>query len=222
MNEAARNLVLTPSLSLRGVLCLVGSNPYWTGSTMFRLQEFYESKFEELRGQVFAFETAMDLYAKPSGEFDYAASWLGFNVPGYVVEEFFRRYRGLLSAKESHLYGLIQRERPGSRYYLIGTHEGQDPAYLHHELAHAAFYLDGKYQKDMLDLILNMDVEDRRGIEKWFRSEGYHDDDAIFLDEIQAYLSTNTKEESLRTFKFYPHVSKKFVQYYREYFRLDI
>lgn len=218
MKRPEQNLGMTPGFVLPGLLHLTASNSYWLGMAMFRVQEFYESKHDSIRGQVFSFETAMDMYAKPSGVFDYADQWSAFNVPGEVVDSFFVKYHGMLTEKEQFLRSLINTYRMEStRYYLIGTVNGAHPGYLKHELAHAAFYLDPAYRKTMTDLVKRIPARDRARMGKSLTDEGYSV--SVHVDELQAYLATDTKSDNVEMFGYHPACSGRFRDAYKAYFR---
>jgi hypothetical protein len=213
MVNPAEHLGLYPVFSMPGLLRLTGSSPYWVGMTMFRLQEFYESKHEELRDQFFTLERAIDLYSADKGLFDYPQEWLGFNVPGWCVDKFFTLFRDHLSEKERHLEKLVDLNRQTPQYYLIGCAETVDPAYVRHEMAHAAFYLDETYRDKMTKLVDSLNEKDQQAFTEWFQSETYHGD--VFVDECQAYLSTNSDEENR---KLFPKMSPAAVKPFRDYF----
>lgn len=210
--SAEKNLTMAPSLVLPGVLNLLGSSPYWIGMTMFRLQEYYEGR-DELRGKVFSFETAMDLLAEPGGRFTYADDWQGFNVPGHIVDEFFARFYGTLSAKEARLHQLIQTNRCADRFYVIGV-SAQTPysGYVDHELAHAAYYLDDAYREKMDAFTRALPSETFHRACGVLRKDGYAD--VVHWDEIQAYFATGSASE-YKEFK----VTREQVDPYRKFLK---
>lgn len=198
--EPKGNIGVIPHFAIPGLLMMTGASPYWVGMTMFRIQEFYESKHSQLRRKCFSLETAMDLYAKPSGIFDYADQFHGFNVPGHILDEFARLYslhREPLTQKERCLYEFIKLNLDRNKtpkYYLIGVSKDSDPRLLAHEICHARYYLDQNYHDLMEEKISAIPARDWEIIAKYLDDNSYHRD--VFRDEAQAYLSTNSKKES--------------------------
>lgn len=212
MLNADKALTMAPSLEIPGVLTLIGASAYWTGMAMFRLQEYYEGR-DELRGKVFSFETAMDVLAKPGGQFTYAADYQGFNAPGHVVDEFFERYRGMLTAKESRLQQLIAQNRTSIIYYLIGINvQNGYSGYLKHELAHAAYYLDRDYKAAMDTLTRALPEQTRKHAFEVLRKDHYAEH--VHWDELQAYFATGSAAENAEF-----EVSKEQIAPYRKYLR---
>jgi hypothetical protein len=170
--------------------------------TFIRLQEFYESPFKDIRGRYFTLERYMDRYANENGNFTYPTDWNGFNVPGNVVRDFFDPYTFNfaydMSKKEYLLYHELlnldligPKSNPKKKFYLLGTHtekgEEKNEA-LDHELAHAFWYLDSRYQraqKENLGTLSKTATVQIHSALKWL---GYTEE--VFQDETQAYLST--------------------------------
>ena len=212
VSTADKALTMAPSLVIPGVLNLLGASPYWVGMTMFRVQEYYEGK-DELRGKVFSFETAMDVMAKPTGAFTYAEDYQGFNVPGHILDEFFIRYRGMLTAKESRLQQLIAENRTSTVYYLIGVSvQNEYSGYVDHELAHAAYYLDSDYKAIMDGFTRALPEETRQRAYTVLRKDRYADH--VHWDEIQAYFATGSVAENADF-----GVTKKQIEPYRKFLK---
>jgi hypothetical protein len=175
---------------------------YWLADTFLRMQEFYESPFEEIRGQYFDLETYMDLYAKEFGNFTYHSDWGGFNIPGESVREFFHRFpHAVLTRKEIKVKDflfqndLLLKPYSQEKFYVVGA---IDYNVFKHEMAHAFYYLDSDYREE-----INSELE-YIGMEKYlkFRNEllekGYCSN--AVLDEMQAYLVTSTVQEFEKKF----------------------
>ena len=62
--------------------------------SLVRIQEFYESPSDDIRGKYFTLERFIDYWSKEMGEgvFDYPAKWNGFNFPGAVLIDWMERY----------------------------------------------------------------------------------------------------------------------------------
>lgn len=157
-----------------------------------RLQEFYESPHEEIRGKFFTLDKFKEVYSRDSGgNFTYYTDWHGFNVPGHIVREFFSLFAGHLSYDEKWLqervFGL-------DNFYLIGSHEGSDKEdALDHELVHATWYLDDEYREKALALVMTfLETHTGQKLARTLRSWGYGDN--TLFDEINAYMSTTGRQ----------------------------
>ena len=180
-------------------------NQYEMTSTMARMQEFYESPYQEIRGKYFTLDKFMDIYTKNNKKsvFTYFTDWMGFNIPDKVVRKFLVKYLFRLREKEINLLKQIPLFMllGFQKFYLIGTAEDAD---VEHEMAHAFFYLNYDYQFEMVDLISKLSA---KKLAYWFNhleKKGYCKE--VFYDEIQAY-SIDKGE-------------KKFKEVYNRYFKL--
>lgn len=171
----------------KGVVHVRSPNQAALCETFVRMQEFYESPFNDIRGHYFTLDYFKGRYS-PSGPFTYYDDWHGFNVPGHVVEAFFANFPDL-TANELMLRGAVA---GFDKFYLIGSHEGDDlEDALDHELVHATYYLDEDY-KVAADRAVAMFKGDApftygkfyRLLKEW----GY--DDSTMDDEANAYLAT--------------------------------
>jgi hypothetical protein len=159
-------------------------NQYELTSTFLRLEEFYESSFENIQGKHFTLEEFMDTYAKQYGNFTYTSDWNGFNVPSNVIRKFFTIFWLDLLVKEKHLFTIISPIlNDHADFYLIATHKNDS---LSHEIAHGYYYLDENYRNSMNTLIDS--YEHKINLEKCLEEKGYNKQ--VVPDEIQAYLAT--------------------------------
>jgi len=162
---------------------------YLLAATFMRLQEYYESPLRGFHGRRFTHEQYMDAYAAKYGNFTYTVDWTGFNVPGNIVVRFFSLFRDL-SRKETALHEamLPVMERWGDRFYLVGSMSG-DPDTLKHEMAHAFYYLDQGYKREMDAITAGWLQADsfRQAIAR----KGYRM--SVAKDETQAYMATSPK-----------------------------
>lgn len=166
------------------ILLLVAKDQYELTSTFVRLQEFYESPYLNIRGQKFTLEEFMDAYAKDHNGFTYFTDWTGFNVPGHIVNEFYNT-QSLFSKKELNLWRLINSsvDITNTKYYIIGVVEG-DIAAIIHEVAHALYYLNPSYNKEIRVLAEGYEKKNPNKVKKMLK-QGY--DMLFIIDEIQAY-----------------------------------
>jgi len=189
---------------LPGIYHIKFPNQYGLTSTFMRLQEFYESSFEEIRNQYFTVEQYMDRYAQEFGNFMYFSDWNGFNVPGDVISRFFRKFSNIksrhtyqyLTIKEKRLLKLVlPLIQSDTNFYLIATHKDQD---LQHEIAHGFWYLNDKYQKAMMKLVSK--YEHVNEFKELLLKKGYGEN--VLDDEVHAYLTHGTKTYLKNQFKF--------------------
>jgi len=180
-------------------------NQYEMTSTMVRMQEFYESPYQEIRGHYFTLDKFMDVYTKNNKKsvFTYFTDWMGFNLPDKTIRKFIVKYLFRLREKEVNLLNKIPISMllGFKKFYLIATCHDDD---VEHELAHAYFYLNYDYQFEMVTLISKLSP---KKLEYWFNhltKKGYCKE--VFYDEIQAY-SIDKGE-------------KKFKEMYDRYFKL--
>ena len=120
---------------------------------MFRIQEFFESPHEHIKGKVFSVEDFLATYYAPGHEIDYFAYWGGFNVPKDVVDDFFNRYGDALTLREQALKHVW---RSSDYQYLIAVDVDDADNALEHELAHARYAIDEQYRNECADIVCNM------------------------------------------------------------------
>lgn len=168
---------------------------YEVTSTFLRMQEFYESPYKNIRGKYFTLEEYMDTYAADKGSFTYFEDWIGFNVPGNVVIDFYKTFSNdLLLQKEQDMKRiLISLQKEGKllddKFYLIGTYGTDDVSTMNHELAHGFYYLNTEYQEHVLSILQQVPEDKMSAMIDWLKKAGYAE--PMFLDEINAYLSTS-------------------------------
>lgn len=188
---------------------------YTETMTFIRLQEFYESSLSNIRGQYFTLEEFMDSYAKFKGNFTYCTDWSGFNVPGNVVLEFIELFQNCMwdntRKKEMLLIYTLERKVRNfdtGKFYVIATHKNED---LSHEIAHGLFYLRPSYRRAMEKLV-DFKNKNIKKLKRDLLKIGY--DKRFLVDEIQAYLSTDTwdKFEDIELINKFKKVFKRYTK----------
>jgi hypothetical protein len=159
-----------------GVFVVRFDTQYALASTFLRIQEHYESS--RFRNRVFSLEEYMDWYAERFGAFTYYQDWSGFNVPSTALAPFYEGRFAPLLRKEQRLLRLFERER--QPFYVIGIVDDGD---LEHELAHALFFTQPAYRREVRAAMRGYDTT---AIQKWLAGLGYHR--SVLLDEVHAYL----------------------------------
>ena len=156
-----------------------------------RFQEYYESHSDYFRNTDFEIEDYMKWYQndfKKSDIFTYGKDWSGYNIPSNILE------KCISGVKHPNNYDKIMfsivdtiRKQHQGKFYLIGTGI-LDKSTIDHELAHAMFYLNPDYKKEMLSLIQQIPKEYYDRMSDELKSFGYTE--GVIDDEIQAYIST--------------------------------
>jgi hypothetical protein len=205
-----------------GIYLYIFPNQFDLCSTFFRLQEFYESPIKKIRGKYFTYEQAIDAYAyldlerKETPEFTYFEDWNGFNVPGDVVLNFNFLFQDI-TKKEEKILNKIDYSK-AEDFYILGVVKGDEET-IQHEIAHAFYYLNKEYKKEMNNLLKQMPKRMRKRIEKELLSIGYCKQ--VLKDEIQAYLSTEIREGmiSIIDYTMYWHYLQKFKKTFKKYYK---
>jgi hypothetical protein len=175
----------------KGIYLLEIENSYDLAMTFCRVQEFYESSFEEIRGKNFTISQLMRLYSMKFGDgiFTYPIDWVGFNVPYKAIWNCYYEFQ-IVDANEyddfiQEIDDKIQLESP-NKYYLIGSPPNAKTT-IDHEVAHAFYFLNKKYKKAADTIIDSIYESSLKKMKKHLNSIGYSD--TVFKDEVQAYLS---------------------------------
>ncbi len=64
---------------------------------------------------------------------------------------------------------------------------------LLHEISHGMFYLNSEYKKEVTKLVKALPIKVKSVMERMLKNSGYTKQ--VFVDEINAYFSTSTKEQ---------------------------
>ena len=196
-------------------------NQYQLTSTLIRLQEYYESKFGNIKYKYFTLEDIIDVYSEDNGTFTYFGDWSGFNVPGKAVRSFYKKFfleHGDLTKKERELFDLIIKNifsyNKTNNFYIIAIYTRRD---INHEFAHAFYYLDKDYKIEINKLISKYKYKKEVG--KWLCRMKYSEEERE--DEMQAYLSTSSRSylTSLGFLKGWT-IPKEFKSCYQKYKKL--
>ncbi len=171
-------------------------NQYELTSTFIRLQEFYESQYKEIKGQFFTVEKYMDRYTKDQkdNKFTYFEDWNGFNIPGNIMNRFYHIFGSDMSKKEYDIFDALG-HMGNEKYYVIGVVDKDDDNTIEHEVAHALYYLNKDYRKEISKLIKNMPIPLRSQAEKHLKSIGYCK--TVIKDELQAYFATGLDKQMI-------------------------
>lgn len=161
-----------------------------------RLTEFYEGEAKHIKGKVFpSVEALMEAYAKHGSmdkTYTFFTDWSGFNVPGHVVKQFFKKHKRLNKYEKIIKDSLKDKLKSSKKFYIIGSKSTRQDV-IDHEVAHGLYLTDDKYHKEVSKLLKKVPNGIKLKIKKWLIDVGYPaNNPAIITDEIHAYLSTSS------------------------------
>lgn len=169
-------------------------------SALIRFQEYYESPIPEIKGQIFTLGFLRKMYSEsPRSQrrgftyFDgntFEGDWSGFNFPGYILDPFIRGLFDPLTPAEQDIVDLFKDR--SDKFYIIGGHRDTEETedIIQHEICHALFYVDDKYQKQVLKALLKAEKKPKfKNFYKLLAHWGYAP--SVFRDEAQAYICAN-------------------------------
>lgn len=185
----------------KGVILITSPKQYVINDMFMRPQEFYESPIEGIRGCIFNTDTFIRLYSEHMGQFDYHTEWVGFNLPGKVLQEFIDIYISTIGLRPSEydMLSLLSQMNitPADldQYYIIGTNTTEKDYLdtMDHEICHAFWTLRPDFQehaRSMLGLIPSGPFNILR---KNIKDRGYAEE--VLDDEMCAYLTTSPADE---------------------------
>ena len=198
--------------------------------TFIRFQENYESP--EFRGKIFSLKEYKKWYikndkkSKKYGKFFYFSQWGGFNIPSYVLENFYNGKFKNITERERKILKIFEKIR-GQNFYIIGIFKSNkkiQSGYIDHETAHGLFYTNKDYKKKVLKIVEEEKNKTLKSLFKFLKnSSGYHPD--VYLDELQAYcvngyapLTKDSKsfEETKKTAEKIQKIYKEFLGKYKK------
>lgn len=165
-----------------------------------RYQEFYESPNPKFRNKSFKILDFMEWYSKDRGGiFTYPKDWTGFNFNSQSMLKCLGDIKDYNKYDDNMNYGYAKciekidpRATIDQKFYIIGAMKGNTKT-LQHEIAHGLFYLNKLYKKEMTKLVNDLPAKTRKSMEKMLKNTGYTQQ--VYIDEIQAYFSTENKEQ---------------------------
>ena len=161
---------------------------------MFRMQESYESPFDEIRGKVFTLGFIKSLGSRGNsgvntycGGNNFEADWSGYNFPSYVLDPFIKGLFDPLTNEEQDIVEVLRYKQ--GKFYVIGTYGDDDPAQaLEHEIRHAMYYVCDEYKKEV-DKVLKQYKKTLEPFKKCLLYWGYGEN--VLDDECHAYISAD-------------------------------
>jgi hypothetical protein len=180
---------LTAKLIYPQIVQVNFDSQYFLTSTLLRVQEFYESTFDNIREKSFTIQDYMDTYVRKFKKFNYFEKYEGFNFSDIFLKKFLKTQKSL-SKSEIRIFLYINfliDKNWNKKFYVIGTHKN-NVKIIDHELAHAFYYLSKDYKNKMDKLIKELPTKNHIKLIKELKEVDYSE--GVYNDEIQAYLST--------------------------------
>ena len=163
-------------------------------STVMRFQEYYESPFDDIRGQIFTlgFLKSKGSRSNPKlntygGNSLLEADWDGYNFPGSVLEPFIKGLFDPLTPSESALVEMLRYRT--DEFYVIATYGDQaELNTLEHEIRHAMYGISKEY-RDEVDNAMAPFFDQLEPLSRCLTDWGYHSD--VLEDEFHAYMGSD-------------------------------
>jgi len=197
------------------VFAVVVPDDYERAMLFWRAQEFYESSCKRFRGSRFSFWDYARWYAgKYTGSFSYPADFVGFNMPLIVAKKCYE-VNDMETPYDMEMKEIVDSLFVnGERQYIIGAESLKGDTF-DHEMAHAFYYTNIEYKKEMDDITSSLPEKSLSAFRKNLLKIGYHR--SVVKDEIQAYMSTEVSDKvckgvrrSRELHRMYKKVFKRF------------
>lgn len=174
---------------------LIFTNQYDMCMFFLRYQEFYESPSPKFRNYSFTILDFIRYYSNAfgNGAFTYPKDWSGFNYPTEIIQQVHNSHIKDPNSYDAEMLSLYKHIKKSSSNpsYIIGSLKNQQST-INHELAHAFFYLNSSYKKTTSSLVKSIPKPILFKFKTYLKSIGYTP--KVFIDEIQAYLSTTPEQ----------------------------
>jgi len=183
-----------------------------------RYQEFYESINPDFRGKSFAYLDYLSWYAQYTNQhtFTYPKDFIGYNLPSDSIFECYKKIpkgdRNKYDIIMLRLYLDLCSESNG-KFYLIGTIR-KDTTFQH-EIAHALYYLEPSYKKQVDSLTAALSGRFKRAV---FNLLATIYPEKVFNDELQAYMSTNSWMTGMAEIPGFKTRAQKYEKVFKDWF----
>jgi hypothetical protein len=138
-------------------------------------------------------------------QFSFYNDWEGFLIPSRALKEFYRGDWNPLSKQEKLFLNSFKNIK--GNFAVIALSPMSSPTTLKHEMAHALFEVNDKYQNEVLKVLNETDLKD---VYRILRKAGYAEE--TLLDESHSCLMNNLswlKNQGLRKVPTYYEASAK-------------
>jgi hypothetical protein len=167
------------------IVHLVFTNQKIMGSTLVRFQEYYENPV--YKNNYFEREEFFKWYQK-TYKSKYIDDFIGYNFPSSILEDM-KNFPHLIPM-EKNIIEVLEKQNL-EKYYIIASVGEDKKSAFKHEMAHALFYLNEDYRKEIIKIVNSIPDEKLEQMYETLRSRMY--DDCVLLDETQAYLIDNVR-----------------------------
>lgn len=194
---------------------------YSRAMLFLRAQEYYESPYPEFRGRKFNVFDYMNRYRTQWNKavFSYTEDWMGYNVPSTSIEQCYGELdheTDMITPYDHNMMNVlwyIRKHQPRGKFYLLGV-DSLDSWVMNHEMAHALFFTNPEYKKEMMELLIQMPSSITDKLNSHLLDEGYTE--SVLADEAHAYLATGLQDEMVKI-KGIKTWAKKFSTIFKKY-----
>lgn len=166
----------------------------WLSWAFIRVQEFYESPDQMIKGFKNTVEQIIERELTEQGKFTYLEDWGGFNIPGHVWDHFMQKYKNDLRDMEKDMAEALDKHDLERPFYIIGSSVDGPESTYQHEVRHGLWYLYDDYRRAMLTVMRDYPT---KALRKKLLKMGYCEE--VLDDEVQAYVLTGLEEDMKRT-----------------------
>lgn len=138
-------------------------------------------------------------------EFTFVDDWEGFLIPSEALTPFYEGAWNPLSKQEKLLLNSFKNVK--GNFVIIALSPMSSATTMKHEMAHALFDTNSKYQKDVMNVLKRIDLND---VFKILKKNGYGEHE--LLDEAHTCLMNNLswlKSEGLKKIPYYFETSAR-------------
>lgn len=198
------------------IIAIVVPNDYERAMLFCRIQEFYESPNKSFKDSKFSIWDYFSWYSKTYGKgcFSYPKDFVGYNLPIIVAKKCYESNKPETPYDLEMIKIIDSLYEDGKRKYLIGVDDLKNSVF-DHELAHAFFYTNLTYQKEMIELIKKISKSNIKKLRKNLKNIGYCSE--VFKDEVQAYMSTEINKKVTKGVLNKDTIHKRFKHIFNKY-----
>jgi hypothetical protein len=175
LDEINEFVILQMTQILPKVICLKYYKRFDLGSSVIRIEEYCESRFDQFFHHYFTLPEFVKVWKTTYGEgkFTYIEEFEGFNFPGTEVMKFNQQYRHDLTLKEAFLFNcinqIVPKEKIHDNYFIAYALENRknESIVRDHEISHALYYLDREYRNACQRILNNMPEKKLQKKGKW-------------------------------------------------------
>jgi hypothetical protein len=184
-------------------------------TAVVRMQEYYESPFDQIRGKIFTLGYLKYLYANSSNSlYNYAGGathktpYGGFNLPRSALQPFIMGMFEPLTPAEQDIVELVKLIQ--NDFYIIVVAENFDA--VDHEISHAIWGTCPEYKKQACKILRRYQDFVGEACNQLI-DMGYPNDPLILLDEIVAYTGADSGKLGNTPPRLIKHLRTLFLEY---------